>query len=132
MSDTVLVTGAGGFVGSAIVRCLLDADFSVRALVRPDSRRENLDGLDIEFTTGDIRDRASLDRAMQDCGGVFHAAADYRMWARHPSEIYVTNVRGSRNVVLAAARAGVQRMVYTSSVATLGLQEDGAPADEEA
>lgn len=131
MSDTMLVTGASGFIGSAIVRCLLDAGFRVRALVRQHSRRDNLDGLDIEYAIGDIRDRASLDQAMQGCTGVFHAAADYRMWVPHPSEIYVANVRGSRNVVLAAGHAGVQRMVYTSSVATLGLHEDGTPADED-
>ena len=131
MSDTMLVTGASGFVGSAIVRCLLDAGFHVRALVRPHSRRDNLERLDVELATGDIRDRASLDRAMQGCTGVFHAAADYRMWVPHPSEIYVANVRGSRNMVLAASRAGVRRMIYTSSVATLGLHEDGTPADEE-
>jgi len=130
MSDTMLVTGASGFIGSAIVRRLLDAGFSVRALVRPESRRDNLAGLDVEIATGDIRDRASLDRAVQGCRGVFHAAADYRLWARHPSDIYITNVCGSRNVVLAASRGGVQRMVYTSSVATLGFA-DGTPADEE-
>ena len=132
MSDTMLVTGASGFIGSAIVRCLLGAGFSVRALVRPDSRRDNLSGLDVEIVTGDIRDRGSLDRAARSCRGVFHAAADYRMWARHPSEIYVTNVRGSRNVLLAALHAGAERIVYTSSVATLGLHEDGTPADEDA
>ncbi|HEY3521333.1 MAG TPA: hopanoid-associated sugar epimerase [Rhodanobacteraceae bacterium] len=131
MSDAMLVTGASGFIGSAIVRCLLGAGFSVRALVRPDSRRDNLSGLDVEIAVADIRDRGSLDRAVRRCRGVFHAAADYRMWARHPSEIYVTNVRGSRNVLLAALRAGVERIVYTSSVATLGLHEDGSPADEE-
>ncbi|MER3546372.1 MAG: NAD-dependent dehydratase [Rhodanobacteraceae bacterium] len=131
MSERVLITGASGFVGSAIVRRLLQAGFEVRALVRPNSRRDNLTGLDIEFVTGDVCDRASLESAMQDCHGVFHAAADYRLWARHPSQIYITNVRGSRNVLLAAARAGVRRMVYTSSVATLGLHEDGTPADED-
>jgi dihydroflavonol-4-reductase len=131
MSDTMLVTGATGFIGSAIARCLIRAGFGVRVLVRPDSPRDNLEGLDVEPATGDVRDRASLDRAVRDCRGVFHAAADYRMWARHPSEIYITNVRGTRNVVLAAARAGVQRVVYTSSVATLGANGDGTPADEE-
>ncbi|HJU27456.1 MAG TPA: hopanoid-associated sugar epimerase [Rhodanobacteraceae bacterium] len=131
MNDIMLVTGATGFIGSAIVRRLLEAGFRVRALARPDSPRDNLYGLDVEIATGDIRDRVSLERAMADCRGVFHAAADYRMWARHPSEIYVSNVRGSRNVVMAAVRKGVQRLVYTSSVATLGLREDGEPADEE-
>ena len=131
MSDTMLVTGAAGFVGSAIVRVLLGAGFRVRALVRPDSRRDNLEGLDIELATGDVRDRASLDTAMRSCRGVFHVAADYRLWVPHPSEIYITNVRGSCNVLRAAARAGIERMVYTSSVATLGSNADGIPADEE-
>ncbi|MGN6728349.1 MAG: hopanoid-associated sugar epimerase [Rhodanobacteraceae bacterium] len=129
--ELMLVTGATGFVGSAVVRTLLDAGQRVRALVRATSRLDNLRGLDIETVTGDLCAPETLRAAVRGCRGVFHVAADYRMWTRRPSEIYATNVRGSRNLLLAAARAGVQRMVYTSSVATLGTTRDGSPADEE-
>jgi dihydroflavonol-4-reductase len=131
MTDTVLVTGATGFVGSAVTRCLLEAGYRVRALVRERSRRDNLRGLDVETVTGDLRDAASLARALQGCHGLFHVAADYRLWARDPGEIYASNVAGSRDILLAAARAGVGRIVYTSSVATLGINADGTPADED-
>lgn len=131
MSDTVLVTGATGFVGSAVSRRLLDAGFNVRALVRETSRLDNLRGLDVERITGDLRSLDSLEKALKGCDGLFHVAADYRLWAREPFEIYASNLRGSRNAVLAAARAGVGRIVYTSSVATLGLHPDGTPSDEE-
>jgi len=126
----MLVTGATGFVGSAVVRTLLQAGQRVRALVRMSSRLDNLSGLDVETATGDMCAPETLAAAMQGCHGVFHVAADYRMWVPRPSEIYATNVRGSRNVLLAAARAGVRRVVYTSSVATLGSKKDGSPADE--
>lgn len=127
----MLVTGATGFVGSAVVRTLLDAGQRVRALVRQTSRLDNLRGLDLETVTGDLCAPETLETAVQGCRGVFHVAADYRMWVRRPSELYATNVRGSRNLLLAAARAGVRRIVYTSSVATLGATADGSPADEE-
>jgi dihydroflavonol-4-reductase len=127
----MLVTGATGFVGSAVVRTLLDAGQRVRALVRRTSRLDNLRGLEVETVVGDLCAPETLAAAVHGCRGVFHVAADYRMWVRRPSEIYATNVRGSRNLLLAAARAGVQRMVYTSSVATLGTTRDGSPADEE-
>ncbi|HET6631380.1 MAG TPA: hopanoid-associated sugar epimerase [Rhodanobacteraceae bacterium] len=130
MTDTLLVTGATGFVGSAVARRLLAAGHPVRALVRARSQLDNLRGLDVETVVGDLRDPASLRRAAAGCRGLFHVAADYRLWARRPSEIYASNLRGSRNVVLAAARAGVERIVYTSSVATLGHAASG-PADEE-
>lgn len=129
--EPMLVTGATGFVGSAVVRTLLEAGQRVRALVRTTSRLDNLRGLDIETATGDLCAPESLVAAVQGCRGVFHVAADYRMWVPRPSEIYATNVRGSRNLLLAAARAGVQRIVYTSSVATLGSNKDGTPADED-
>lgn len=129
--EPMLVTGATGFVGSAVVRTLLEAGQRVRALVRATSRLDNLRGLDVETVTGDLCAPESLEAAVQGCRGVFHVAADYRMWVRRPSELYSTNVRGSRNLLLAAARAGVQRIVYTSSVATLGTTDDGSPADEE-
>lgn len=129
--EPMLVTGATGFVGSAVVRTLLEAGQRVRALVRATSRLDNLRGLDVETVTGDLCAPESLEAAVQGCRGVFHVAADYRMWVRRPSELYATNVRGSRNLLLAAGRAGVQRVVYTSSVATLGTTADGSPADEE-
>lgn len=128
---TTLVTGATGFVGSAIVRHLLAEHFSVRVLVRPRSDRRNLEGLDVEVVEGDLRDRESLERALWGCHSLFHAAADYRLWAPRNQDLYDSNVEGTRNIMLAAADAGVERIVYTSSVATLGLNPDGTPAHEE-
>jgi dihydroflavonol-4-reductase len=125
-----LITGATGFVGSAVLRQLIDAGHSMRALIRPNSDRRNLAGLPVEIFTGDLTDRASLDRAPVGCSTLFHVAADYRLWVPHPQPIYETNVTGTRNIMLAAAHAGVTRIVYTSSVATLGLTPDGSPADE--
>lgn len=125
-----LVTGATGFIGANIVRALLNARYEVRALVRPESDRRNLDGLDIEFATGDVRDPGSLQRATQGCELVFHAAALYSFWVRPRRLIYDINVTGTRNVLDAALKARVERVVYTSSVATLGLRDDGTPADE--
>ncbi len=128
---TVLVTGATGFIGSAVVRRLLAAGAAVRVLARPDSDRRNVDGLEVEIVTGDLCDAASLDRALSGCAGLYHVAADYRLWARRPEEIYETNVTGTKNIMMTAAEAGVGRIVYTSSVATLGLNGDGSPADED-
>ena len=128
---TVLVTGATGFVGSAVVRRLLAAGAAVRVLARPDSDRRNVDGLEVEIVTGDLRDAPSLARALSGCAGLYHVAADYRLWARRPEEIHETNVTGTKAIMLAAADAGVGRIVYTSSVATLGLNGDGSPADED-
>jgi dihydroflavonol-4-reductase len=125
-----LVTGATGFVGSAVARRLLLGGARVRALVRPGSPRFHLDGLDLEFVSGDLRDAQSLRAAMAGIRHVFHVAADYRLWARDRSEIFAANVDGTRNVMQEALRAGVERVVYTSSVATLGLRADGSPADE--
>ena len=126
-----LITGASGFVGSAVLRQLVAAGHDVRALVRPQSDCRNLAGLPVEIVYGDIRDRGSLDRAMRGCSVLLHVAADYRLWIPKPSEIYETNVIGTRNVMLAAMNAGIKRVVYTSSVATLGLNPNGRPADEE-
>jgi dihydroflavonol-4-reductase len=126
----VLVTGATGFVGSAVARKLVLAGFQVRALVRPGSPRFHLDGLGLDFAEGDIRDASSLRRAMSGVRYLFHVAADYRLWARDRSEIFAANVGGTRNVMQEAMHAGVERVVYTSSVATLALRSDGAPADE--
>jgi dihydroflavonol-4-reductase len=129
---TVLVTGATGFVGSAVVRALEARGESVRMLVRCASDRRNLDGLCAEPVEGDLTDAGSLDAAVRDCRAVFHVAADYRLWAPDPTPIYATNVEGTRQLLAAARRAGVERVVYTSSVATLGLPNhgDGTPGDE--
>ena len=128
---TTLVTGGSGFVGSAIIRRLLDAGHEIRALVRGSSARDNLAGLPVEIVVGDLLDPESLSRAAQGCNAVFHAAADYRLWIPKPDEIYAANVTGTVNLMRAAAESGVKRIVYTSSVATLGLNANGAPADEE-
>ena len=127
---TTLVTGAGGFVGSAVVRALLARGEAVRALVRTPS--SNLFGLDCETVTGDIRDANAMAAAMAGVSSLYHVAADYRLWARDPGEIVATNVEGTRTVMTAARDAGCQRIVHTSSVATLALRGDGAPVDETA
>jgi dihydroflavonol-4-reductase len=125
-----LVTGATGFVGSALARSLVSSGFRVRALARPASPRSHLRGVDLEFVDGDLRDLDSIRRAVSGTRYVFHVAADYRLWARDPREIFAANVDGTRHVMQEALRAGVERVVHTSSVATLGLRPDGAPADE--
>ena len=127
---TTLVTGANGFVGSALVRLLLGQDHQVRVLVRSGSDRRNLEQLDIDLVEGDLTDAASLQRAVRGCSHLFHVAADYRLWIPDPERMYKTNVDGSRNLLRAAADAGVNRMVYTSSVATLGINRNRSPADE--
>ena len=127
---TTLVTGGNGFVGSALVRLLLGQDHRVRVLVRPGSDRRNLERLDIDLVEGDLTDAGSLQRAVRGCSHLFHVAADYRLWIPDPERMYKTNVDGSRDLLRAAADAGVNRMVYTSSVATLGINRDRSPADE--
>ena len=128
---TVLVTGANGFLGSAVVRALLADGEAVRALVRSGSDRRNLKGLDVEIAEGDLTQRDSLRRAAAGCRFVYHVAADYRLWVADPKPMYRANVDGSVNVLEAAAEAGAQRMVYTSSVAVLGIRSDRTPADED-
>jgi dihydroflavonol-4-reductase len=130
--DVAFLTGASGFVGSAVARQLMSEGFAVRALVRRGSSRANVNGLDIELVEGDIRDADLLRRAMRGSRYLFHVAADYRLWAPDPREILATNFDGTRAVMAAALEAGVERVVYTSSVATLRLSEDGAPVDETA
>ena len=118
---TSLVTGATGFVGSHVARHLVDAGDSVRVLVRKNSNLQALEHTAAERFEGDLRDVESLDRAMRGVRRVFHVAADYRLWARNPAEIYASNVEGTRQVFEAAARAGVERIVYTSTVATMAV-----------
>ncbi len=125
-----LVTGGTGFVGAHVVRALLARGAAVRCLVRPGSNRSNLDGLAVELVEGDLRDRSSLDKALRGVSTLYHVAADYRLWAKDPAELYRTNVGGTENVLAGAAEAGVSCVVYTSSVGALGLTADGSPADE--
>jgi dihydroflavonol-4-reductase len=126
----VFVTGATGFVGSHVARLLHEQGAELRLLVRATSRTENIDALPGERVMGDLTDVASLERAMQGCEFVFHVAADYRLWTRDPREMYRSNVEGTRNIIDAAQRAGVRRVVYTSSVATIGFSANGSLADE--
>jgi len=127
---TSLVTGANGFVGAAVVRTLLANGENVRALARPGSNTVNLDSLAVDIVRGDITDSDSLLAAMQGCRTVFHVAADYRLWVPDQDAMYRTNIEGSVNVVESAAAAGADRLVYTSSVAVLGINPDKTPADE--
>jgi dihydroflavonol-4-reductase len=127
---TTLVTGATGFVGSHVARKLVAAGKSVRALARPGSRRQALDGVSVEWVEGDLCDVASLDRALAGVKEVFHVAADYRLWSRHPREIYDSNVNGTRNLLSAALRAHVDRFIYTSTVATIAVPRGSSLPDE--
>ena len=127
-----LVTGATGFVGAAVARALLAEGWEVRALVRSGSDRRNVASLPVAQVVGDLTDAASLERALEGCEAAFHVAADYRLWAPQPQELYRANVDGTGNLLDAAARAGVRRIVYTSSVATVGLPADGRPGAEDA
>ena len=127
---TTLLTGATGFVGAAVLRCLVEAGHNVRALVRPSSDRSNLSGVDCETVTGDLAEPESLKRAVRGCEAVFHVAADYRLWVRDPEQMNRVNVQGTVDLIRAAAAAGASRIVYTSSVATLRLRDDGLPANE--
>ena len=125
-----LLTGATGFIGSAVLLKLIDAGHDIRVLVRSQSNRQNLAGLNLEIVTADLRDRRSLKKVVQDCSILYHVAADYRLWVPRPQCMYETNVNGTVNLLRAAAEAGVRRIVYTSSVAVLGLHRDGTSADE--
>jgi len=127
-----LVTGATGFVGSHVARQLVEAGNRVRVLVRQSSSLQSLEGLSAERIEGDLRDAASLVRAMQGVQRVFHVAADYRLWAKNPAEIYESNVGGTRSLFEAAKRAGVERVVFTSTVATIAVpcHDDALPSEE--
>jgi dihydroflavonol-4-reductase len=117
-----LVTGASGFIGWHVARLLSERGHRVRALVRPSSK---LRELEVEPVTGDLRDPESLERAVAGCGLVFHVAADYRLWARDPNELYRSNVDGTRNLLEAARKHGVERLVYTSTVGCIGVPKGG-------
>jgi len=124
------LTGATGFLGSHVARQLLSRGAELRLLVRPTSRLDNIADLPAERVVGDLRDLQSLKTGMSGCEFVFHVAADYRLWTRNSQELYDSNVEGTRNVLAAARDSGVRRVVYTSSVATMGFGNNGRLTDE--
>src|ERR1700691_2971060 len=115
------VSGATGFLGSHVARVLAEQGAQLRLLVRPASDLRNIQGLDADRVQGDLRDAASIEKALAGCDVVFHVAADYRLWVRDPAEMYRSNVEGTRSLLEAARKLGVRRVVYTSSVATMGF-----------
>jgi len=128
---TTLVTGASGFLGSHVARQLVARGERVRVFVRPSSQLRAIEGLAVERVQGDLRDAASLAQALDGVRRVFHVAADYRLWARDPQEIYESNVAGTRNLLEAAQQAGIERFVYTSTVATIAVPRPGPLPNEE-
>ena len=129
---TTLVTGATGFVGSHVARQLVSSGENVRVLVRPTSNFKLLEDLRVERVEGDLRDAGSIERATRGVRRVFHVAADYRLWTQHPEELYESNVEGTRRLIAAAERSGVERIVYTSTVATIAVPQHGAALPNEA
>jgi dihydroflavonol-4-reductase len=127
----VLITGGSGFVGSAIVRKLIRRGHDIRVLVRPSSPLDNLEGLDVELVYGDLTESQSVQEAMAGCEAVVHAAADYRIWVPRADEMFQANVAGTQNVLNGALSVGVRRLVYTSSVATIGLPKGEYAANED-
>jgi dihydroflavonol-4-reductase len=125
------VTGASGFLGSHVAKVLCEQGARLRLLVRASSNLKNLQGLNADTVTGDLRDPASLEKALAGCDTVFHVAADYRLWVRDPHQMYRANVEGTRALLDAARKNAVQRIVYTSSVATIGFTSNGHTADED-
>jgi dihydroflavonol-4-reductase len=124
---TTLVTGAAGFLGSHLTRQLVDVGENVRVLLRASSSNRAIADLPLEYITGDLRDQASLQRAMQGVQKVFHVAADYRLWAKNPQDIYDSNVGGTKNLLAAAKHAGIERLIYTSTVATIAVDRPQLP-----
>ena len=124
------VTGATGFLGSHVARALIEHGADLRLLVRASSNTKNIADLKADLVTGDLRDPASLEKGVAGCDIVFHVAADYRLWVRDPAEMYRANVEGTRAILEAARKSNVRRVVYTSSVATMGFTSNGQPADE--
>lgn len=126
----IFVTGATGFLGSHVARALIEHGADLRLLIRASSNTKNIADLKAELVTGDLRDPASLEKGIAGCDVVFHVAADYRLWVRDPEEMYRANVEGTRAILEAARKNKVRRVVYTSSVATMGFTSNGQPADE--
>jgi dihydroflavonol-4-reductase len=126
---TTLVTGASGFLGSHVARQLVSRGENVRVLMRPSSTNRAVGDLSLEYVTGDLRDVASLDRALTGVQYVFHVAADYRLWARKSRDIYDSNVGGTKNLLAAAKRAGIEKLIYTSTVATIAVDRPQLPTE---
>ena len=124
---TTLVTGAAGFLGSHVARQLVARGEDVRVLMRPSSNNRAISDLSLEYVTGDLREAASLERAMNGVNRVFHVAADYRLWAKNPKDIYDSNVGGTKNLLAAAKKAGVEQLIYTSTVATIAVDRPELP-----
>jgi dihydroflavonol-4-reductase len=129
-TGTTLVTGAAGFIGSAVVRRLLGRGRAVRCCVEPGADRQNLAGLDVEIVEADVNDRHAIGRALEGCRALYHLAAIYKLWLPDDSLMYEVNVEGTKTVLFAALRAGLERVVYTSSIAAVGRPESGDLADE--
>ena len=126
----VLVTGATGFIGGNLARTLVNRGYDVRVLVRPGSKPLALRGIDVQQVTGDLRDRESLTNALKGCHGLFHCAAMYTFWSRDPAEVYAVNVQGTKVILEEAQRAGLERVVYTSTVSTIGLPKNGLGTED--
>src|SRR6266700_2631824 len=124
------VTGASGFLGNHVARALAKQGADLRLLVRANSNTRNIADLKADIVTGDLREPASLEKAIAGCNSVFHVAADYRLWVRDPEEMYRANVEGTRAILEAAQKNKIRRVVYTSSVATMGFTSNGQLADE--
>lgn len=131
MTETTFLTGATGFVGAAVARVLLSKGHALRVLSRPSNDRRNLKGLDVEIIEGDLEKPDSYRGALKGCRNLFHVAADYRIWVPNAAHMNRVNIEGTCALMLSAVAAGVERVVYTSSVATLGLNKDGTPSNED-
>lgn len=129
-SSIAAITGGTGFIGGHLVRLLCERGIGVRVLARPGSRREHLEGLPVEIFTGDLTKPETLDAFVAGADTLYHVAADYRLWASDPADLYRSNVDGTRNILLAAEKAQTRRIVYTSTVGCLGIPNDGSPGDE--
>ena len=125
-----LITGSTGFLGSAVLREQLDDGREVKLMIRKDADTANIDGLDVEVTYGDLRDLESIRSALNGCDILYHVAAYYSLWDRDPQLIYEINVEGTRNILRAAKEKGLEKIVYTSTVGCIGLNEDQTPATE--
>ena len=126
----VLITGSSGFIGAAVTRAVIAKGDEVRVLVRADSNRDNLNGLSVEIVEGDLQDPHSLKKAVTGCQGLYHVAAHYALWAQDPSTFYKVNVEGTKHLFRAAGDAGVERIVYTSTIGAIGLPADGGLGHE--